>query len=84
MLHGSKVKVNPQRFIDKVYIMLDIMEVSPQEKVELASYQLKDVAQVWYIRWKRYKTVGAGPREWEVFKSTNSIDSFPESWGNLR
>ena len=39
---------DPQGFIDEMYRVLDAMEVSSQEKTELAAYQLKDVSQVWY------------------------------------
>ncbi|KAH0728110.1 hypothetical protein KY284_003975 [Solanum tuberosum] len=57
-----------QRFIDEVYKVLDIMGVSSQEKAELATYQIKGVAQVWYDLRKRGRLVGAGPIEWETLK----------------
>ncbi|TMX00127.1 hypothetical protein EJD97_001356 [Solanum chilense] len=44
----SKVEEDPQRFIDEVLKVLDAMDVSSEEKVKLATYQLKDVDQVWY------------------------------------
>ncbi|KAK4712764.1 hypothetical protein R3W88_018671 [Solanum pinnatisectum] len=44
---GSKVEEDPQGFIDELFKVLHVMGVSPQEKAELAAYQLKDVAQVW-------------------------------------
>ena len=43
---------DPQGFIDDVFNVLDDMVVSSQEKAELATYQLKDVAQVRYEQWK--------------------------------
>ena len=43
---GSKVEENPQGFIDEVYKVVDAIGVNSQEKVELATYQLKHVAQV--------------------------------------
>ena len=48
ILFGSKVKEHPQGFIDEVFKVIDSMVVSSQEKVERASYQLKDVDQVLY------------------------------------
>ncbi|XP_049406320.1 uncharacterized protein LOC125869987 [Solanum stenotomum] len=45
---GSKVGVDPQDFLDEVYKIVNAMGVSSREKTELASYQLKDVAQVWF------------------------------------
>ncbi|XP_049345423.1 uncharacterized protein LOC125809935 [Solanum verrucosum] len=43
--YESKVDEDPQGFIDEVFKVLDANGVSPQEKAELAAYQLKDVAQ---------------------------------------
>ena len=48
--YGSKVDEEPQEFIDEVYKILHAMGVSSSEKVELATYQLKDVAQTWYVQ----------------------------------
>uniref|UniRef100_M1DBT1 Gag-pol polyprotein n=1 Tax=Solanum tuberosum TaxID=4113 RepID=M1DBT1_SOLTU len=50
--HGSKVEEDPQEFINDVYKVLIIMGVTPLEKAELTTYQLKGVAQVWYNQWK--------------------------------
>ncbi|WMV29366.1 hypothetical protein MTR67_022751, partial [Solanum verrucosum] len=49
---GSKVEEYPQEFIDEVYKALMIIGVTPMEKAELAAYQLKGVAQIWYNQWK--------------------------------
>ena len=43
---GSKAGEDPQEFLDDVYKMLSGMEMTPTEKAELASYKLRDVAQV--------------------------------------
>ncbi|WMV41824.1 hypothetical protein MTR67_035209 [Solanum verrucosum] len=50
--YGSKVGEGPQEFIDEVSKMLDLVGVTPVKKVELASYQLKWVAQVRFNQWK--------------------------------
>ena len=47
---GSKVKKEPQEFIDEINKILYAMGLSTSEKVELATYQLKDVAQAWYVQ----------------------------------
>ncbi|KAK4729667.1 hypothetical protein R3W88_022655 [Solanum pinnatisectum] len=47
---GSKVGEDPQEFLDEVYKIVNAMGVSSSEKAELASYQLKDVAQVWFTQ----------------------------------
>ncbi|XP_049391588.1 uncharacterized protein LOC125856028 [Solanum stenotomum] len=50
--YGSKVDEDPQGFIEEVFKVVDALGVSSQEKAELAVYQLKDIAQVWYEQWK--------------------------------
>ncbi|XP_069147184.1 uncharacterized protein [Solanum lycopersicum] len=45
--YGSKVEEHPQEFIDETYKILYAMKLNTSEKAELATYQLKDVAQTW-------------------------------------
>ena len=61
---------DPQEFIDEVYKIVHAIGVTSREKAELASYQLKDVAQVWYTQWKGKQPVKSDPIEWEKFKKT--------------
>ncbi|WMV08848.1 hypothetical protein MTR67_002233 [Solanum verrucosum] len=75
--YGSKVEEDPNGFIEEVYKMLAIMGLSSIEKVELAAYQLKDVAQIWYEQWKDNILIGEGPIEWEAFKSAFLDRFFP-------
>ena len=53
------------------------MGVSSNEKTELASYQLKDVAQVWYEKWKEERPVREGTVSWASFKMTFLDRFFP-------
>lgn len=39
---------DPQEFLDGVCKVLSVMGVTSREKAKLASYQLMEVAQVWY------------------------------------
>lgn len=48
----SKVEEDLQGFIDEVFTVVDSMGVTSLGKEELAAYQLKDVAKVWYKQWK--------------------------------
>ena len=48
--------------------IVDAMGVSSREKAELASYQLKEVAQIWYTQWKANRPEEAVTIEWEEFK----------------
>ena len=50
--HGSKVDEDPQAFIDEVSRVVTIMGVTSEERAELAAYQLKGVAQIWFKQWK--------------------------------
>ena len=38
----------PHGFIDEVFKVVGAMGVTPRDKAELATYKLKDVAQVWF------------------------------------
>ena len=76
--YGSKMEEDPKEFVDEVYKVLAIIGVNLVEKAQLAAYQLKSVAQVWYNQWKNNRSVGAGPIEWEVFKSAFSDRFFPQ------
>ncbi|KAH0720208.1 hypothetical protein KY290_005124 [Solanum tuberosum] len=60
---------------DKVSKVLDFVGVTSVEKAELAAYQLKGVAQVWFNLWKEARPVGMGPIEWERLRS-GFIDRF--------
>ena len=48
--YGSKVEEEPQEFIHMVYKILFSMGLSTSEKVDLSTYQLKDVAQTIYVQ----------------------------------
>ncbi|WMV41220.1 hypothetical protein MTR67_034605, partial [Solanum verrucosum] len=47
---GSKVGEDPRNVIDKVKKILGVMQVTRIESVELASYQLKDMAHIWFTQ----------------------------------
>jgi len=75
--HGSKLDEDPQDFIDEIYKILDIMGVTSNEKAELAAFQLKGIAQVWYDQWKETKMAEDGPITWEDFKMAFLDHYFP-------
>ena len=45
---GSLTTENPQNFLDEIKKVFEVMQVTGNDRVELASYQLKDVAHIWY------------------------------------
>lgn len=75
--HGFKVDEDPQRFIDEVYKVLTIMGVCSEEEVDLAAFQLSDVAQVMYDHCKGERPIGVGPIEWDLFISIFCNRFFP-------
>ena len=58
---------DPQNFLDEVYKIFYAIGVISNDKAELATYQLKDVTQTWYIQWNN-KALRVGPISWEVFR----------------
>ncbi|WMV37465.1 hypothetical protein MTR67_030850 [Solanum verrucosum] len=45
---GSQTGEDPQNFLDEIKKIFEVMQVIGNDRVELASYQLKDVAHLWY------------------------------------
>ena len=66
--HISKVDEDPQGLIDLVFKVVDSMGVTSREKAELATYQLKEVEQVWFDKWRDERPARMGPIDWGVFK----------------
>ncbi|XP_069146888.1 uncharacterized protein [Solanum lycopersicum] len=53
------------------------MQVTWNYRVELASYQLKDVAHIWYTQLKENRGANAAPITWEFFSETFLYSFFP-------
>ena len=51
-LLGSHTSEDPLNFIDEIKKIFEVMKIIGNDRVELASYQLKDVAHIWYTQWK--------------------------------
>ena len=66
---------DPQELIDKIYKILYSMGLSTSEKAELATYQIKDVSQTWYVQWRGNRPLRSGPMTWEVFQK-DFLDRF--------
>ena len=46
------------------------MKVTGDDRVELASHQLKDVDHIWYTQWKDNKGTDETPITWECYSET--------------
>ena len=53
------------------------MGVSSNTRAEIAGYQLKVVAQTWYVQWRDNRSLKAGPISWEVFRRAFLDRFFP-------
>ena len=80
-IYGSKVDKHPNGFIGEAYKVFSIMGVSSIKKVDLASYQLKDVAQILYGQLKDSSLLRVGPMEWEIINYEFLDRFFPRIWG---
>ena len=49
-LLGSQTNEDPQNFLDKIRKIFEVMQVTRNDRLELASYRLKDVAHNWYTQ----------------------------------
>ncbi|XP_069145667.1 uncharacterized protein [Solanum lycopersicum] len=73
----ATVDEDPQEFPDEFYKVVYAMGVSSSEKAELASYQLKDVSQTWYVQWRDNRSLRGGPVTYEIFKVDFLDQLFP-------
>lgn len=52
MFASTKLEVDPKEFIDEMEKNFWVMHLDEVEGVELAVYQLKEIANQWYNKWK--------------------------------
>ncbi|WMV46169.1 hypothetical protein MTR67_039554 [Solanum verrucosum] len=61
----------PQNFIDEVKKIFGMMKMTINDRVEFTSYQLKDVAQIWFTQWEENRGTDAVLITWECFRHQN-------------
>ena len=49
--------IKPYEFIDEIYKIIHAMGLSTREKVELSTYQLKNVAKILYVQWSENRSL---------------------------
>ena len=76
-MYGYKVEEDPLEFIYEVFKILDAMGVYSKVKSELTAYNLKDVAQVLYEKWKDESPIIEGQITWGTLKMTVLDRFFP-------
>ncbi|XP_059307043.1 uncharacterized protein LOC132058603 [Lycium ferocissimum] len=65
---GSREVDDPQHFLDETFKALRAMDAQDSEAVRLASYQLKDVAHVWFEMWESERGDTALAPTWAEFE----------------
>ena len=62
--YGSNVEEDPQKFIEEIYKIIYSMGLTISDKDELDTYQLKHVAQAWYVQWRDNRPLRGRPVTW--------------------
>ncbi|KAK4733525.1 hypothetical protein R3W88_007786 [Solanum pinnatisectum] len=65
---SSSTIEDPENFIEELKKVFDVMHIADTERVELAAYQLKNVARTWFDQWKKGRAEGAPPASWDYFE----------------
>ena len=65
-------------------MILVAMGATDTDKAELASYQLKDVAQTWWKMWQYSRVLGGVPLTWEMFIPWAMREGKVEEFINLK
>ena len=74
---GSQTNEDPQKLLDEIKKIFEVMQVTGNNRVELESYQLKNVAHIWYTQWKENKGAHGTPITWDCFSETFLKKNFP-------
>jgi len=74
---GSVTTEDPENFNEELKKVFDVMHVADTERVELAAYQLKDVARTWFDQWKGGRPENAPPASWASFEEAFLGRFFP-------
>ncbi|WMV51630.1 hypothetical protein MTR67_045015 [Solanum verrucosum] len=65
---GSSTAKDSENFIEKLKKVFDVMHVTDTMRVELAAYQMKNVAKTWFDQWKVGRAEDAPPASWARFE----------------
>jgi len=74
---GSTLNEDPEDYIDELQKVFQVMRVVDAERVELAAYQLKGVARLWFDLWRKTRGEGAPVLSWAMFEEAFLGRFFP-------
>ena len=63
--------------MDEIKKIFEVMQVTWNDRVELASYNLKDVSHIWYTKCMKNRGKNAAPITWVCFSETFLDIFFP-------
>ncbi|WMV29803.1 hypothetical protein MTR67_023188 [Solanum verrucosum] len=82
-LRISKAGDDLQNFSDEVKKILEVLQVTRNDKVEMAPYQLKDVAHIWFTLWKDNRGADTTSVSWDCFTRAFLDRFFPREVHHL-
>ena len=65
---GLGSRKTPKNSLMNFYKILLAIGFPTSEKVELFTYQLKDMVQSWFMQWRDNRPLRGGPLTWKIFK----------------
>ncbi|XP_070049402.1 uncharacterized protein [Nicotiana tomentosiformis] len=78
LFHGSIADEDPMLWLEGVKKALRAIKAFDDEVVELATYQLRDVAGAWFEMWEKERDEDDGPPTWEEFEEAFMANFIPE------
>ncbi|XP_070022478.1 uncharacterized protein [Nicotiana sylvestris] len=78
VFHGSIVDEDPMLWLEGLKKALRVIKAFDDEAMELAAYQLRDVANAWFEMWEKERDEDDGPPTWEEFEEAFMANFIPE------
>ncbi|WMV34377.1 hypothetical protein MTR67_027764 [Solanum verrucosum] len=74
----SSTAEDPENFIEELKKVFDVMHVTDTVRVELATYQMKNVVRTWFDQGKGGRAEDAPPASWACFEEAFLGRFFPQ------
>jgi len=75
---SSSTTEDSKNFVEELQKVFEVMHVTDAERVELAAYQLKNIARTWFDQWKEGRAEDAPPANWACFEEAFLGRFFPQ------
>lgn len=72
---GSHTAEDAQNFLVEIKKIFEVMQLTRNNLVDIASYQLKNVAHIWYTQWEESRGLDKASITWECLSKT-FLDNF--------